>query len=73
MFATVGIVVLLVFGVVYIFKRRKLYILSWKLPGPSAVLPIIGNGISLMCDSKGTFINDSLIKNLSDYVKNLPI
>nr|WCC58122.1 cytochrome P450 [Pharsalia antennata] len=37
--------------VLFLWRRRKLYILSFQLPGPTA-LPLIGNGLSFMCKSE---------------------
>lgn len=36
----------------FLWSNRRLYELSWKLPGPVA-LPIIGNGIQFMGDPIG--------------------
>lgn len=70
-----GLVITIV--VAFCWSRRKLYYLSFQLPGPTGY-PFIGNGLLFMCKSEGEvyiffdgdkyFNNDSskkiLIRNL---------
>lgn len=37
------IVIAIVLWIYFIWSRRALYWLSWKMPGPSAPIPIVGN------------------------------
>lgn len=46
---------LLLFLLYYHWHRRYIYLLASKLPGPPA-LPLIGNGLSLMCKPEGKLI-----------------
>lgn len=37
------IVIAIVLWIYFVWSRRELYWLSWKMPGPSAPIPIVGN------------------------------
>ncbi|XP_066256719.1 cytochrome P450 4C1-like [Euwallacea similis] len=52
MFASWQVLCVATIVVVIVLKRWKVYLLSWQLPGPTAYLPIIGNGLTIMCDPK---------------------
>lgn len=48
------LIFLIVVLIVYLFRKRKLLVLAWKLPGP-VWLPIIGNAHHLMGKTEGKF------------------
>lgn len=41
------IILLTILWLYFLWSRRELYILSWKMPGPPAPIPIIGNILSM--------------------------
>nr|ALD15909.1 cytochrome P450 [Dendroctonus armandi] len=51
MLAKIGAIVVFLWFL-WLLSRRRLYIASWQLPGPPALLPFIGNGFALMCPAK---------------------
>nr|NP_001352313.1 cytochrome P450 4c3-like [Anoplophora glabripennis] len=59
---------LLIFGsflcVWFLWRRRKLYVLSFQLPGPTA-LPLVGNGFSFMCKTEELL--DQILKLTDPY------
>lgn len=40
-------VILSVLWLYWLWTRRNLYILSWKMPGPPVYIPIVGNILSM--------------------------
>lgn len=59
------IVLAAILSIYLLWSRRHLYILSWKLDGPPAPLPILGNILSMYNENREYFIVDcvSLQKN----------
>lgn len=53
----------IIFILKYLWSRRKLYYISYKLPGPVG-LPIIGNGLLFMCH------NSEILDRLSKLLKS---
>ncbi|CAH1185633.1 unnamed protein product [Phyllotreta striolata] len=63
MFAWICVVFLLL--IFHAYKNRKYYLLSWKLKGPFP-LPIIGNGLSFLCE------NDNLLDKTIEICNKYP-
>lgn len=54
----------------FIWSRRKLYVLSWKLPGPLAI-PILGNALCFLAKDEDLF--DRCVEIVSQYPSPLRI
>lgn len=65
MLAKIGAIVVFLWFL-WLLSRRRLYIASWQLPGPPALLPFIGNGFAFMCPAKG-----NLVQNVASEFGNL--
>lgn len=50
------IIIVAVLWIYFVWSRRHLYWLSWKMPGPPAPIPIVGN-IMGMWNEEGKSIN----------------
>uniref|UniRef100_A0AAR5P0R3 Cytochrome P450 n=1 Tax=Dendroctonus ponderosae TaxID=77166 RepID=A0AAR5P0R3_DENPD len=64
MLAAIGAIMVFLWFL-WLLSRRKLYIASWQLPGPPALLPIIGNGFTFMCPA--TDVLKQLLKITEPY------